>query len=317
MSHNKGIHHITAVAGDPQQNLDFYTQVLGMRLVKQTVNFDDPSVYHLYYGDEHGKPGSLLTFFPWTHLQQGKPGQGQVIAVGFSVPEGSLDFWQQHLREKDIDFIEPFNRFGKQVLGLQDPNGLHLEIVADPKVNQLESWTDRQLPAEHAIRGFHGATLAEEDYRPAGTLLESYLGFEKKDEQDDRHLYQTEASLGSAIEIIDQSELNGRPGKGTVHHIAFRAEDEQEQHSLRRRLLEEGYHVTEQKDRQYFKSVYFYESGGVLFEIATDGPGFDIDEAVDQLGQELRLPQWLENRRDLIEADLPNLQLNYKETNTN
>lgn len=307
MSH-KGIHHITAVAGDPQQNLDFYTGVLGMRKVKKTVNFDDPSVYHLYYGDETGRPGSVLTFFSWPHLQRGEPDQGQVVAIGFSVPEGALDFWMQHLEEQDIDFVEPFERFGKRVLGMQDPEGLHLELIADPDVNELEGWTGGPVPAEHAIRGFHGATLAEEGYAPTGQLLEQHLGFSKTDEIDGRHLYETDATLGSVVEVIDQSELHGKPGKGTVHHIAFRAEDEEEQLAVREALVQEGYHVTEQKDRSYFKSVYFYEAGGVLFEVATDGPGFTVDESLDQLGRELRLPDWLENRRDLIEADLPTLK---------
>jgi glyoxalase family protein len=184
---------------------------------------------------------------------------------------------------------------------------LHLELVEDSKVNKLAGWSSGVIPSEHAIRGFHGATLAEEDYEPTGELLESDLGFQKADEHADRHLYQTDAKLGSVIEIIDQSERNVRTGKGTGHHSAFRAENEEEQRSIRKRLLDTGYHVTERKDRQYFKSVYFYESGGVLFEIATDDPGFAIDEPVEELGNQLKLPKWLEDRRDLIEADLPEL----------
>lgn len=308
MNHNKGIHHITAVAGDPQENLDFYTQILGMRLVKKTVNFDDPSVYHLYYGDETGRPGSVLTFFPWSHLKQGKPGTGQVVAISFAVPGGAIEYWTDYLDQKDIDYVAPFTRFEKKVIGLQDPTGLHLELVEDPGVNDLPGWSGGPVPADYAIRGFHGATLAEQDYKPTGELLESHLGFKEVKEHAGRHLYQADGPLGAVIEIIDQSELNGKPGKGTVHHIAFRAEDEDEQQSMRRHLLQKGYHVTEVKDRQYFKSIYFYESGGVLFEIATDGPGFDRDETIDQLGRTLKLPEWLENRRDLIEADLPELK---------
>lgn len=309
MKHRKGIHHITAVASDPQQNLDFYTDILGMRLVKKTINFDDPSVYHLYYGDEAGRPGSILTFFPWSHLKNGKPGEGQVVAIAFAVPEGSLDYWGDFMADQNIEFMEPFERFGKPVLGFQDPDGLHLELVADPKVNDLEGWSGGPHPAEYAVRGFHGATLAEQSYQLTGQLLEEHLGFTHTDQFDDRYLFETDAALGSVIEIIDQSELNGRPGTGTVHHIAFRAEDEEEQMQIRRALLEEGYHTTEQKDRQYFKSVYFYESGGVLFEIATDGPGFATDESPEQLGSSLQLPPWLEDRRDLIEADLPELRV--------
>lgn len=308
MSHHKGIHHITAVAGDPQQNLDFYTNILGMRLVKKTVNFDDPSVYHLYYGDEVGQPGSVLTFFPWSHLKQGDPGVGQVVAIGFAVPEGSLEYWMEFLGDRNVDYVDPFSRFGKKVLGLQDPDGLHLEIIEDPTVDNFEGWPGGTMPAEHAIRGFHGATLAEENFEPTGELLETHLDFTYTGHENDRFLFETDAKLGSAIEIIDQSELTGKPGKGTVHHIAFRAEDEQEQITIRRALLEEGYHVTEQKDREYFKSIYFHEAGGVLFEVATDGPGFTTDESMEHLGQELKLPDWLEDRRNLIEAELPELE---------
>ncbi|MDZ7692450.1 MAG: ring-cleaving dioxygenase [Balneolaceae bacterium] len=308
MSHHKGIHHITAVAGDPQQNLDFYTDLLGMRLVKKTINFDDPSVYHLYYGDETGKPGSILTFFPWSHLQSGEPGEGQVVAIAFAVPENALNYWSDFLENKQVDFMEPFERFGKQVIGFQDPDGLHLELVADPKVNEIEGRPDGSHPQEYAIRGFHGATLAEKDCQLTGQLLETHLGFTHVNQLGDRYLFETDAEIGSVIEIIDQSELNGKPGTGTVHHIAFRAENEEEQMSTRRALLEEGYHLTEQKDRQYFKSVYFHEAGGILFEVATDGPGFATDESLSDLGTSLQLPPWLEKRRNLIEADLPELQ---------
>jgi len=311
MKHRKGIHHITAVAGNPQQNLEFYTGTLGLRLVKKTVNFDDPSVYHLYYGDETGTPGSILTFFPWSHLQQGKPDRGQVVAIGFAVPSGSLDFWMDHLDKKKVEFTEAFTRFGKQVVGLQDPDGLHLELISDPEVGNIEGWGRGPVPGEYAIRGFHGATLAEEDFAPTGRLLEEFLGFQKTDEEMDRRLYTTGARLGSFIEIIHESDLDGRPGKGTIHHIAFRAEDEEEQQEIRRALLDSGYFTTDIKDRQYFKSVYFHEPGGVLFEVATDPPGFTHDEPVDRLGSGLKLPPWLEDRRDLIEADLPELNMEH------
>lgn len=306
--HHKGIHHITAVAGDPKRNHDFYTEKLGLRMVKKTVNFDDPSVYHLYYGDETGRPGSTLTFFPWSHLQNGKPDRGQVVAIGFSVPHDSLDFWQEHLTQAGINITEPFTRFGKQIIGFQDPDGLHLELLTDPGVSDIEGWSGGPVPGEHAIRGFHGATLAEENYKPTVQLLTEFLGFREIDEEMDRHLLKTDAPFGSIIEIIDGSELDGRPGKGTVHHIAFRAEDSDEQDQMRKDLLEAGYFATGAKDRQYFRSVYFHEPGGVLFEIATDPPGFTIDEEIGQLGEKLRLPEWLEPKRDLIEADLASLK---------
>lgn len=307
MTHANGIHHITAVAGDPKENYEFYSQVLGLRLVKKTVNFDDPSVYHLYYGNESGEPGTILTFFPWQHLQQGKPDRGQVVAIGFSVPTSSKEFWVNHLEEQNIDFEAPFTRFGKEVIGIQDPHGLHLELVMDPTADKVEGWEDGPLPKIHTIRGLHGATLAEKNYEGTGRLLEENLGFELTDQRDDRYLYETDTDFGSVIEIIDQFGPDGRPGKGTVHHIAFRAEDEEHQQLLNKQLHNKGYYLTEVKDRQYFKSVYFHEPGGILFEIATDPPGFSRDEEPDQLGNELKLPPWLEKHRLNIERELPDL----------
>ena len=307
MAHSKGIHHITAVAGNPKENHRFYTEVLGLRLVKKTVNFDDPSVYHLYYGDESGKPGSILTFFPWEHLQDGSPDRGQVIAVSFSVPTTSKTFWISHLQEHGIDYVEPFERFGKEIIGFQDPDGLHLEIVFDSAANEIDGWDGAALPKKHTIRGIHGATLAQKEYQSTGALLEKLLGFELTDQLDNRYLYESDASFGSTIEIIDQFEPRGRSGKGTVHHIAFRAEDEEEQFSLCEKLEYKGYYLTEVKDRDYFKSVYFHEPGGILFEIATDPPGFTRDEELDELGSSLKLPDWLEHERDAIEEELPEL----------
>lgn len=306
MSH-KGIHHITAIAGNPKQNYEFYTQVLGLRLVKKTVNFDDPSVYHLYYGNESGQPGTILTFFPWEHLQNGKPEKGQVVAVSFSIPTASKEFWLNYLKEKNIDIEAPFSRFGKEVIGLQDPDGLHLELVLDPEANSVDGWNKGPTPSEHSIRGIHGATLAEESYAKTGQLLKDELGFKLTNQLDNRYLYESDAKFGSVVEIIDQFDLNGQPGKGTVHHIAFRCENEQEQQSMRKKLLDRGYFLTEVKDRQYFKSVYFYEPGGILFEIATDPPGFAIDEKPEKLGGTLKLPSWLESHRQDIEQELPNL----------
>ncbi len=303
----KGIHHITAVAGNPKRNYEFYTGVMGLRLVKKTVNFDDPSVYHLYYGNESGEPGTILTFFPWEHLQNGKPDQGQVVAVSFSAPTESKEFWLDHLEEKDVSFEDPFSRFGKEIVGLQDPDGLHLEIVFDPKADDVEGWGDGPIPEENAIRGIHGATLAEQNYASTGRLLEEDLGFELTNQLNNRYLYETSAAFGSVIEVIDRFDMNGRPGRGTVHHIAFRSEDEQEQQSMRKKLLNKGYYLTDVKDRQYFKSVYFHEPGGILFEIATDPPGFAMDEPVEELGSALKLPNWLEGQRHNIERELPKL----------
>ncbi|MCW9705450.1 ring-cleaving dioxygenase [Fodinibius salsisoli] len=302
-----GIHHITAVAGDAQRNYRFYAQLLGLRLVKKTVNFDDPTVYHLYYGDESGQPGTILTFFPWEELQSGQPDRGQAVAVSFLVPTESKAFWTDYLRKHNINFGSTFERFGKEIIGLQDPDGLHLELVFDPKADTLDGWSGGPVPAEHAIRGIHGVTLAEKSYQQTGRLLEEDLGFTLTNQLDSRYLYEAEGDFGAVVEIIDQFEPNGRSGRGTVHHVAFRAEDENHQQSIRRRLAEKGYYLTEVKDRGYFKSVYFHEPGGVLFEIATDPPGFTKDEALDALGTELKLPGWLEEQRHRIEAELKEL----------
>lgn len=303
----KGIHHITAVAGNPRQNHAFYAGVLGLRLVKKTVNFDDPTVYHLYYGNGSGSPGTILTFFPWEHLQNGKPDRGQVVAVSFSVPAHSKSYWLNYLQEQDVTFEPPFQRFGREVIGLQDPDGLHLELVFEDSSDAIPGWSDGPVPAEHTIRGIYGATLAEKNYADTGRLLEEELGFTLTDQMGDRYLYKSDADFGSAIEIIDQFGPQGKPGRGTVHHIAFRASDEEEQQQIRRRLYENGYYLTEVKDRSYFKSVYFHEPGGILFEIATDPPGFTKDESLEQLGTTLKLPDWLESQRHRIEAELPSL----------
>lgn len=310
MSH--GIHHITAVAGDPHQNFEFYAGTLGLRLVKKTVNFDDPSVYHLYYGNETGDPGTILTFFPWKHIRQGYPDRGQAVAVAFSVPTGSKPFWLDYLREEGMDLETPFSRFGKEVIGLKDPDGLHLELVFDPAANDTAGWGDGPIPQEHAIRGIHGVTLGEENYEPTGRLLEEDFGFELIDEFDNRYLYGTGTTYGSFVEIINEFDLDGRSGKGTVHHIAFRAADEEQQKAMMDRLINKGYYLTEIKDRHYFRSVYFHEPGGVLFEVATDPPGFTTDEPADELGSELKLPAWLEEHRRTIEEELPELEMEQK-----
>ena len=307
MNQPNGIHHITAIAGDPQQNHQFYTQVLGLRLVKKTVNFDDPTTYHLYYGNGTGSPGTILTFFPWQHLQKGKPDRGQVVAIAFSVPADSQQFWTNRLANHDVEATEVFERFGQQVIGFQDPDGLHLELVFDPQADSADGWSDGPLSTDHAIRGIYGATLAEKNYDPTGQLLENHLGFKQVDQSNDRYLYKSEATIGSVIEIIDQFGPNGKPGKGTVHHIAFRAKDQREQQELSGKLFDRGYHLTDVKDRDYFKSVYFHEPGGVLFELATDPPGFTTDEALESLGTSLKLPSWLEGQRHRIEAELPPL----------
>lgn len=306
MPNPTGLHHITAVAGDPQKNLDFYSGLLGLRLVKKTVNFDDPSTYHLFYGNAEGRPGSILSFFTSSQMSQGEPDTGSGVAVGLSIPTTSVDFWTDYLSTHNIDFVNPFERFGKLVIGLQDPDGLYLELIGNPAANKKEEGGG-SVPAEHAIRGLHGITLAEENYQATGQLLTESLGFKEVTQEHDRILYQSNTDLGGSVELIDNPKLDGKPGKGTVHHIAFRANDENDQQSIRQKLLGIGYHLTETEDRYYFKSFFFHEPGGALLEVATDSPGFTVDENTDTLGEALSLPPKLERKRALIEANLPNL----------
>lgn len=308
MSHPNGLHHITAVAGNPQQNLNFYTGLLGLRLVKKTVNFDDPSTYHLFYGDSNGSPGSIISFFCDKHFSQGEPEVGKGIAVSFSIPASSIDFWVNYLDEEDIDFIDPFERFGKPVIGFQDPDGLFLELVGSPAVDDLQGITTGSIPPEYAIRGLHGITLAEENYRATGQLLQESLGFEEVAEEHDRILYQSDARTGNTVEVVDGAQLDGKPGKGTIHHIAFRTKDEESQQKSMQNLKEVGYQLTEIEDRRYFSSFFFHEPGGALIEVATDGPGFTVDENSEQLGHTLCLPPNLDDKRSLIEAELPEIE---------
>lgn len=307
MANTTGLHHITAIAGDPQQNLDFYKRVLGLRLVKKTVNFDDPSTYHLFYGDQTGQPGSIISFFADRQFSQGEPDIGEAVAVSFSVPAASLDFWVDYLDGKGIDFVEPFERFGKLVIGLQDPDGLHLELVGNAGAEALKGRATGDIPTRHSIRGLHGITLAEDNYRVTAQLISESLDFEEVDQEHNRFLFQSDTSLGNTIELIDSVDLNGKPGKGTVHHVAFRVKDKEHQSELRRQLEEIGYHLTENEDRYYFESFFFHEPGGAMLEIATDKPGFAVDEDKNALGSHLCLPTELESKRALIEAELENL----------
>ncbi|MFB6090994.1 MAG: ring-cleaving dioxygenase [Halobellus sp.] len=308
--HTNGIHHVTAVAGDPQANLDFYTEVLGLRFVKRTVNFDDTTTYHLYYGDETGTPGTALTFFPFDGARRGRPGRGQAVATAFAVPEGSLDYWTDRLADSAATVGERETRFGAGVLPFEDPDGQPLELVeAD---SPIEPWSGGPVPAEHGIRGFFGVTLHSAEPEATGNVLD-VLGLDRvgtetePDDGSERVRYAADGDRATVVDVLHRGPPNGRPGVGTVHHVAFRAADEDEQRAWREELRDAGQFVTPQKDRQYFKSIYFREPGGILFEIATDGPGFTADEAVDELGSELKLPPWLADERERIEASLPPL----------
>ncbi|NBC16583.1 MAG: ring-cleaving dioxygenase [Bacteroidetes bacterium] len=305
-----GIHHITAISGPAQANVDFYAGVLGLRFVKKTINFDDPGTYHLYYGDYPGRPGTLLTFFPWANAVQGRPGPGTVTTTAFSVPAGSLDYWQARLAEHGVDTQPVTERFGQPVLSFADPDGMSLTLVAHT-IDEADDQPPRALPAEVALRSFHSATLCVPTVDRTARLLTETFGYEEIGEEQGRLRYAAPGEARASILDLycDPALTSSRMGAGSVHHIAFRARDDEEQQAWRTALVDLGFHVTSVKDRQYFRSIYFREPGGVLFEIATDGPGFARDEALGALGTHLKLPPWLESRRDDIEQRLPDLTI--------
>jgi len=305
-----GIHHVTAIAGDPQRNVDFYVDVLGLRLVKQTVNFDDTGTYHLYYGDKVGRPGTILTFFPWPGARRGRLGTGQIAAVAFSIPDGAIGYWRQRLEEHGLAVEGPQQRFDEEFLTFSDPDGMQLELVAEVDGEEGQPWNG-PVPVEYAIRAFYGVTLWERDHEQSAELLTKTLGFDGGEAQGDRHRFET--TSGSPVARVDlvhlPTEEYGWGGAGGVHHIAWRTPDDERQLAWQRTVAEAGLHVTPVMDRQYFRSIYFREPGGVLFEIATDPPGFLRDEPLDKLGTQLKLPPWLERQRAQIERRLPTLEL--------
>lgn len=306
-----GIHHVTGIASDPQRNLDFYGGVLGMRMVKRTVNFDDPTTYHFYFGDGQGSPGSILTFFPWPGSRRGRQGAGQVAVTSFSILPGSVGFWIERFIRHHVHFEHPKTRFDEErVISFKDPDGFMGELVAHPGAEAREGWDGPLVPAEHSIRGICSVTLWQESCDLTGKLLVESLGFEPVREQASIFRYAArERGPGSVVDLRCVPGLwSGSMGAGTVHHVAFRAPDDAAQLEVRNELVQDGYNVTPQLDRDYFHSIYFREPGGVLFEIATDPPGFMVDEPLDKLGQSLKLPSWLESRRFEIEALLPNIR---------
>ena len=308
-----GIHHVTAIASDPQRNLDFYVGVLGLRFVKRTVNFDDPHTYHFYFGDDLGRPGSIMTFFPWPRAFRGRQGTGQVAVTSFAVTPGALSFWIERLLKHGVKYEGPRKKAGGEAtLSFADPDGLLLEIVAHESAEARHGWGDASGIAERdAIRGFHSVTLWEERGEETQRVLVDVLGFEPVSE--DRGTRRYAAGDHGAGTIVDVRTIGGfvrgQTGAGTVHHVAFRAADDSAQLSLRSRIIQGGYQPTPVIDRNYFHSVYFREPGGVLFEIATDPPGFTADEPVERLGEQLKLPPQYEAMRSEIEAVLPRIHL--------
>jgi glyoxalase family protein len=306
-----GIHHITAIASAPQQNLDFYTQVLGLRLLKVTVNFDDPGSYHFYFGNHAGSPGSVLTFFPWPGAPRGTVGNGQVSATTFAVRPGALEFWRDRLREQRIPAEDPGQRFGEAVLRCVDPDGMPLELVGTSDANPDAAYSVDGIPQEYAICGFHSATLLEEGYESTAHLLQDVMGLRFVGQDENRFRYAaTGSGSGRIVDVVCSPDgRRGRLGAGIVHHIAWRTSDATQQKYWRDDLVTRGFNVSPIMDRVYFRSIYFREPGGILFEIATDGPGFAADEPPDHLGERLALPAWLEPRRTAIEQALPSLAL--------
>ena len=321
-----GIHHITAIAGDPQRNLDFYTEALGLRLVKRTVNFDDPGSYHFYFGDNIGSPGTIMTFFPWPGARRGARGSGQVTTVSFAVPQNSMAFWKERLRANHVIAEEIEGRFGSNALRFLDPDGLQLEITVIPSnvegsrretfkvtsTGSLDFARDDGVPSERAIRGFAAPTLEVRNPEKTEKLLTENLGFEFVAEENNRRRFRGSGSNASAeIDLVSSEAGFGQIAAGTVHHIAFRAPDDDEQLKVREQLVARGLNVTPVIDRQYFHSIYFREPNGILFEIATDGPGFLIDEPADALGETLKLPPIYESKRNEIERVLPTIHLRH------
>ncbi|WP_119068640.1 ring-cleaving dioxygenase [Rubrobacter indicoceani] len=308
MSVAEGLHHVTAISGGAQANVDFYVGVLGLRFIKRTVNFDDPGTYHLYYGDGEASPGTVMTFFPWANAPKGTQGSGQLTVTAFGVPKGSLDYWRARLTENGIEYGETESRFGDEVLPFADESGMRVELVAaeDPR----KGWDGGPVPEEFAVRGFHSVTLSVRNPARTGEVL-GVLGFREAVSADGRTRYEAGAGgIGNSVDLVDGSGgAEGRMGVGTVHHVAFRVPNDRAHGEVREKVSTLGFDVTPVLDRNYFHSIYFREPGGVLFEIATDNPGFDADEPMDELGRALKLPGWLEPRRERIEQVLDPLTI--------
>lgn len=310
MERIQGIHHITAVAGDPQRNVNFYHEVLGQRLIKRTVNFDDPGTYHLYYADKIGTPGTNITFFPWKHMKRGRRGNGEVVAVGYAIPTNSVGFWRDRLTKYQMNVSEE-KVFDQPVLKFEDPDGMWLELYPTDDPSTIEFWEKGPVSEEHALRGFYNATMWVNQTARSETLLTKIMGYEQAEQSGNRTRFKGASNdIGLYLDFVERpGEPTGDFGAGSVHHIAFRTVDDAEQLEYQAELAKAGFGVTPVRDRQYFHSIYFREPNGVLYEVATDAPGFLYDEAVEELGTNLKLPSWYENQRPMIEARLPKLTL--------
>lgn len=304
-----GLHHITAIAGNAKINHDFYTRVIGLRLIKKTVNFDDPKTYHLYYGNEAGSPGTILTFFPWEGIAAGRRGARQATEIGYSVPEGSLDFWQARLEKNNVIYNKTAEKFGERYLTFLDPDGLKFELTISKNKDTREPWVTPEINAENAILGFHHVTITTNKIDKTAEILTQVFGYHLSEKQVNRSRFITDAVEQAAIVDLVEApgEIAGHVAGGSVHHVAFRVKDEKTLMYFRDKIAAMGLHITEKIDRNYFYSLYFREPGGVLFELATDNPGFSVDEPLTELGQNLKLPSQYESQRAEIESILPKL----------
>lgn len=307
-----GLHHITAITGNAQKNIDFYTRVLGLKFTKLTVNFDDPTSYHLYFGDEVGSPGTALTFFDWHKGYPGRQGVDQATIISFAIPQNSLAFWVGRLTEFNIPYTKhKGDRFDDNSLSFKDPDGMQLELVAADKMENKKVFSGYKVPLEHAIRGFYSVTLWEDGFDKTDKFLRDVFGYKLKGESEGTYRYYNPSNdFASVLDVRSAPDFwKGELGTGIVHHVAFRTKDTKTQNAWREKLVKEGYDVTPIVDRQYFQSIYFREPGGVLFEIATEGPGFTVDESVGELGTSLKLPPQYEMHRKDLTKRLPELHL--------
>lgn len=307
MKKTAGIHHITAIVGHPQENVDFYASVLGLRMVKKTINFDDPGTYHLYFGNDGGKPGSIITFFPWAGARHGRIGGGQVGVTTYVIPVGSITFWEKRLAKNNIEFNKA-ERFGETYLAFADPHGLQLELV-EREEGESNPWTMGDVTKDTAIKGFGGAVLFSTNPEKTQETLQDVMGLETVAEEGDLIRFKSSGDIGNIIDVKQTKVPRGKMGVGTVHHIAWRAKDDEDQLDWQNDVRSKGYAVTEVKDRNYFNAIYFREHGEILFEIATDPPGFARDESYETMGEALKLPSQYEQFRGQLNETLIPIQV--------
>jgi glyoxalase family protein len=305
-----GLHHITAIAGKARTNYDFYTKVMGLRFLKKTVNFDDPYTYHFYFGDEVGSAGTILTFFPWGGISPGRRGTAMATEIGYSVPEGSFDFWIDRFKKFNVVYNNPAEKFGESYLTFLDPDGLKLELIVPKTKDHRKSWETDEVKAAVATKGFHNITLTLRNIKGTADILTDIFGYQLVEQQVNRYRFATSAIDSAAIVDLVEApgEKRGHVAGGTIHHVAFRVKDDATEMRFREKIENKGFNITPQIDRNYFHSLYFREPGGVLFEIATENPGFMIDETMEELGTNLKLPPQYESRRAEIEEVLPKLK---------